>query len=117
MIYLQTGKWFQALLCNTNNSALVICLHIVKWLNSSVWSIDSTQTGTTTPGQNGSGSNGNEGVFHIPQRSRSGDGLLFRTRSLVGWLVVLFYGVSTLFRPFNAEFSHREKSFKQFILA
>ena len=39
-----------------------------------------TLTGTTAPGQNRPGSNGNEGVFHIPQRSRTGalpsDGLV-----------------------------------------
>ena len=33
---------------------------------------------------------------------------------LVGWLVVLFYGVSTLFESFDAELSHFDKSFKQF---
>ena len=36
-------------------------------LNRSVWPIDRTQTGTTTPGQSGSGNNGNEGVLHILQ--------------------------------------------------
>ena len=35
---------------------------------------------------------------------------------LFGWLVVLFYGVSTLFGSFNAELSHFDKSFKQFNL-
>ena len=29
-------------------------------------------TGATTPGQSGPGSNGNEGVLHIPQGSRTG---------------------------------------------
>ena len=34
---------------------------------SSIWPIDRTLSGTTTPGQSGPGSNGNEGVLHIPQ--------------------------------------------------
>ena len=35
----------------------------------SVWSIDRTLSGATTLTQSGPGSNGNEGVLHIPQRS------------------------------------------------
>ena len=31
-----------------------------EFLNRSIWAVD---TGTPTPGQSGSGSNGNEGVF------------------------------------------------------
>ena len=41
-----------------------------KWLNSYIWSIDGTLTGTTNLGQNGPESNDNEGVLHIPQNSR-----------------------------------------------
>ena len=37
--------------------------------NSSIWPIDRTLSGATTPGQSGSGSNGNEGVYQIPQSS------------------------------------------------
>ena len=37
--------------------------------NSSIWAIDKTLSGATTPGQSGPGSNGNEGVLHIPQSS------------------------------------------------
>ena len=38
--------------------------------NSSIWlPIDRTLSGVTTPGQSGPGSDGNEGVFHIPQSS------------------------------------------------
>ena len=37
----------------------------------SIWPIDGILTGTTTLGQNGLGSNGNEGVFHIPLSSRT----------------------------------------------
>ena len=42
----------------------------IKWLNSPIWPIDRTLTGTTTQGQIGHGSNGNEDVLYIPQSSR-----------------------------------------------
>ena len=42
---------------------------IKKWLNITIWPIDGTLTSTTNPGQSGPGSNGNEGVFYIPQSS------------------------------------------------
>ena len=35
--------------------------------NSSIWPIDRTLSGATTPGQSGPGSNGNEEVLRIPQ--------------------------------------------------
>ena len=34
---------------------------------SSIWPIDRTLSGATTPGQSGTGSNGNEGVLLIPE--------------------------------------------------
>ena len=37
--------------------------------NSSIWPIDRSLSGATTPGQSGAGSDGNEGVLHIPQSS------------------------------------------------
>ena len=37
--------------------------------NSSIWPIDRTLSGATTPGLNGSGNDGNKGVLHIPQSS------------------------------------------------
>ena len=37
--------------------------------NSSIWPIDRTLSGATTLGQSGPGSNGNEGLLHIPQIS------------------------------------------------
>ena len=40
-----------------------------KYQNSSIWSIDRTLSGATTPGQSGSGSDSNEGVLCIPQSS------------------------------------------------
>ena len=36
-------------------------------MNSYIWPIDGTLTGTTTPGQGRPKSNGNEGVLHIPK--------------------------------------------------
>ena len=47
----------------------VICWHTVNCLNS--WPINRPLTGTTTPDQSGTGSNGNERVLHIPQSSRT----------------------------------------------
>ena len=39
--------------------------------NSSIWPIDGTLSGATTPGQSGPGSHDIEGVLHIPQSSRT----------------------------------------------
>ena len=44
-------------------------LSTVKWSNSSIWPIDRTLSGATTPGQSGLGTNGNVAVVHIPQSS------------------------------------------------
>ena len=49
-----------------------------KWLNSAIWPIDRTLTGTTTPGQSGPASKVNERVFHISQNSKTGIFLLDR---------------------------------------
>ena len=40
-------------------------------LNSSIWPIDRTLSGITTPDLSGSGSNGNERVLHILQISKA----------------------------------------------
>ena len=53
------------------NLTPVICLHIVKWLNSFIWHINGTLTATTTLGQSGPGSNGNKGILHISQSFRT----------------------------------------------
>ena len=42
---------------------------IWEWIVCSLWPIDRTLSGATTPHQSGPGSNGNEGVFCIPQSS------------------------------------------------
>ena len=57
---------------------------------SSIWPIDRTLSGATTPGQSGPGSNGNEGVLHIPQCSSitgasPSDCLVSYNRTLVWW--------------------------------
>ena len=36
---------------------------------NSIWPIDRTLSGATTPGQSGPGSDGNEGMLRIPQSS------------------------------------------------
>ena len=41
----------------------------ISTLFSSIWPIDRTLSGATTPGQSRPGGDGNEGVFHIPQSS------------------------------------------------
>ena len=40
--------------------------------NSSIWPTDRIVSGATTLDQSSLGSNGNEGVLHIPQSSRTG---------------------------------------------
>ena len=56
--------------------------------NSSIWPMDRTLSGTTTLGQNGPGSNDNEGVLHIPQISKTdaspSDGLVSYPEYLLG---------------------------------
>ena len=54
-----TVKWFRGLLYNNRNLTSVICLHNV----CSIWPIDKSLSGATTPGQSGLGNNGNEGVL------------------------------------------------------
>ena len=65
--FLCTVKWFQVLLCNSNNLTSVICLHTVFILP-----VDRTLSGATTLGQSRPGSNGNEGALHTPQISKAG---------------------------------------------
>ena len=85
-IYLNTVKWFQILQCNTDNSIfahkvfqvlvfktclfnIFICLHTVKCSNNSIWPIDGTLSGSTTPGQSRHGSNVYEEVLYILKSS------------------------------------------------
>ena len=39
--------------------------------HTSIWPIDKTQSGATTSGQSGPGIDGNEGILHIPQSSKT----------------------------------------------
>ena len=63
----------------------------------SIWPIDSTLSGSTTQGQNGPGSNGNEGVLHIHQIAKAGtlpsDGLMSYTGHSLGVGVALLQSV------------------------
>ena len=45
--------------------------HTVQLSNSSIWPIDKTISGATSPVQSGPGSNGYEGVLHISQSFRT----------------------------------------------
>ena len=67
----------------TMGTSLDFCLHIVKCKNSlfqtiqlsiiiqcsSIWPIDRTLSGATTPGQCGPGSDSSKEILHIPQSS------------------------------------------------
>ena len=68
-----------------------MCLHTVKWFNSSIWPIDGTLTGVTTQSLSGPGSNGNEEVLHIPQSSRTEDSPSDGLMSYQGHLLVGSY--------------------------
>ena len=74
-------KWFQVFLRITNNSikqsfiytqlnVKTVLFQVIQFnigmQFSSIWPIDRTLSGTTTLGQSGLGSDGNEGVLHIP---------------------------------------------------
>ena len=64
---LQRVKWFQVLLYNSHSLTSVICLHMV----CSIWLIDKTLSGATTPDQSRPGSNGKERVLHILRISKA----------------------------------------------
>ena len=64
-------QWNGSKYYNQFNLTSVICLHTVKWSNSSSWPIDMTLLGTITLSQSGPGSKDNEGVWYIPLSSRT----------------------------------------------
>ena len=81
---------FQVLLYNSHNLKSVICLHIV----CCIWPLDRILSGATTLDLSGPGSDGNEGVFHVPQNSSntealSSDGFNVISRTLVSGSGVL----------------------------
>ena len=83
-LFLFIVKWFQVLQYNSYNLTSLIC----SLTDSSIWPIDMTLSGTTTPGQSGPESNGNEGVLHFLQISKDGsspsDCLMSYPRHLLG---------------------------------
>ena len=63
---------------------------------------DRIQSGATTPGQNGPGSNTNEGVLHIPQSFKTGasDCLMsYSEHSLGGTLLLCRDAVGAFYSP------------------
>ena len=77
----------QILLCNNTNS-IKYQSFMCPISNVSIWPIDGTLSGTTTPVQNGPGSNGNIGVLRIPESAWSeaspSDCMVTYTRLLSG---------------------------------
>ena len=72
-------KWFEVLLYDTmiQFNTIIFCkaLNVFKhnkWLNTSIWRIDGTLTGTTTLDQSVPSSNENKTLLHILQRPWSG---------------------------------------------
>ena len=89
-----------------SNLKSIICLHTVKWLNSSI----SIITGTTTLDQREPGRNDNEEVLHIPPTFRTeaspSDGLVSYSEHSLDAVSVL-YSANQL----NCYFSGIEMSF------
>ena len=119
LIHLHTVKRLQLLLCITKKSIehqlfvytqlnyqtiqsnlSHLFLHSVN-PNSSIWPIDRTIPGATTPGQSGSGNNGNEEVLFIPQISKaeasSSDGLMSYSYTHGGGILPHYRDVVSVF--------------------
>ena len=60
----------QSVLFLTNQFNKLFACTQFKWSNISIWLIDITLSGATTPGQGVPGSNGNEEVLYITQNFR-----------------------------------------------
>ena len=116
-LFFHTVKWFQVFLCITNDSIkhqsfvdtqltdqIVLFLTIqfsISYLfahclisNISIRPIDRTRSGAITSGQSRLGSNGNEGVLHISQSSKTGTSLSdylisYQRHSLAGGVLPL----------------------------
>ena len=73
--------------------------------NSSIWPIDRTLSGATTPAQSGPWSNANEGVLCIPQSSRITEAslsdclMLYPRHSLEGVLLLFRDAVCVFYSP------------------
>ena len=114
-------KWFQVLLCITNNSIkhhsfIYIQLNdqtvlfqaiqfSISTQFSSIWLIDRTLLGATALGHSGHGSDGNEGVLWILQSSSISGALTIRlfsviSRTLIGGVLPLYWdAVSVFYSP------------------
>ena len=76
------------------------CFKYYKWLKSSILPTGRTLISTSTLGQCAPGSNGNEGVLHILQSSRTNHQLQFRIkyRILIGdWILPLCRDIVIVF--------------------
>ena len=83
---LHTVKCFQVLLYYSHNLTCHLFAHIVY----SIWPIDRSLSGPTTPSQSGPGSNGNKEVLHIPQISNSGSLPLDGLKSYPGHMLAVY---------------------------
>ena len=87
--------------------------------HSSIWCIDKTLSGATTPSQSEAGSNGNEEVLHIPQSSRDeallSDGLIPYPGHLFGSGAYPFAEKQSMYSKFPADWAvyNRELLFNQ----
>ena len=54
---------------NSSNTNHFVCILYSKWFYIFIRLTNVILTGTTTLGQRGPGSNGNDGVRHIPQKT------------------------------------------------
>ena len=69
---------------------------------SSIWSIDRALSSASTPGQSGHGSDGYEGIHHIPQSfningTSPSDCLVSYPGHLLGEVLLLYKGVVSVF--------------------
>ena len=83
--------------------------------NSSIWHIDRTLWGATTPGQSGSERDGNERVLHIPQSSSitgdlSSDCLVSYQDTRWGSFTPLQRGIQCILQPLPSWLGHKKKS-------
>ena len=68
-IHFYTYKQFKQFSLTYKNVLFQTILFSIRTQFSSIWPIDRILSDATTPGQSGLGSDGNEGVLRIPQRS------------------------------------------------
>ena len=64
-------KWFQVLQMTYVKLWQFNICHLFTHIVCFIWPIDRTKSGAPTTGQSGPGSDGDEGVVHIPQISKA----------------------------------------------